>query len=91
MQAIASRDAQSEWSCEPDLLDLVERHVVGTTIVELGGARRGVTGNVRCPFDGAAVLEIRGDAGRAETVIADACRDSSAPGFRREPARCPQL
>src|SRR5271167_3872104 len=51
-------------------LHLVEAHLVAPAIVELRRARRGVVRHRRSVFQRAAVLEVRGDAGRAERVIA---------------------
>src|SRR5229473_2300977 len=64
-----------------NLLHLVERDFVGAPVVELGGARRGVVGERPGVLKSALVLEIGGDAGRAEGVIADLGLDA-----RRRPA-----
>jgi hypothetical protein len=52
-------------------LDLVEAHLVVPAIVELGGAGRGVVRHGGGVFERAIILQIRRDAGRRESVIAD--------------------
>lgn len=64
-------------------LHFVQRHVIGPAIVELSGARRAMVRHRRGRLQGATVLQIGGDPGRAETVIADRRAD---PGRRRAPA-----
>lgn len=48
--------------------DLIQRNGVVATIVKARGAGRFVTGHLLGDFQFAAVLQIRGDAGRSETV-----------------------
>src|SRR3954470_21543656 len=61
-----------------DALYLVQADLIAAPVVELGGAGRGVVGDHRRLLQRAAVLEVRGDAGGAKSVIADpspnACR-----------------
>jgi hypothetical protein len=64
-------------------LNLVEAHLVAPSVIELGGARRGVVRNAGCFFERAAVLEIGGNARRAKAVIADLGRDAGGQGAHR--------
>jgi hypothetical protein len=57
-----------------DPLDLIQAGLIIAAVVELGGAGRGVIGNQSRLLQRAPVLEIGGDAGGAESVIAN-------PGF----------
>ena len=54
-----------------DPLDLVERNLILSAVIKLGGPRRFVVGDLLGHFQLAAVLQIRRDAGRAEGMIAD--------------------
>ena len=54
-----------------DPFDLVERDPVVRAVVKLGRLRRLVRGDLLRLLDGAAVLEIGGDARRPEGVAAD--------------------
>jgi len=56
---------------DSNLLDLVERYLVVRAVVELGGAGTLVRGHHLGVFKGPAVIEVCGDAGGAEGVIAD--------------------
>jgi hypothetical protein len=51
---------------------LVERHFLRSPVVKLRRACRGMVRHLRGFFEGAAVLQVGGDAGRAEGVVADA-------------------
>ena len=53
-------------NCDP--LDFIERDLILPPVVELGRPRRLVVGEVLRQFELAAVLQVRGDAGRAEGV-----------------------
>jgi hypothetical protein len=68
-----------------NLLDFIERDFARAPVVELCGARRGVVGERLGVFESALVLEVGGDAGRAEGVIADfgldACRCAGSFGI----------
>src|SRR5882724_6546924 len=55
-------------------LDLIEGDGIPGAVIELGGARRFVGGDRLGVLDGAAVLQIRGDAGGPERMVADAGR-----------------
>ncbi len=55
-----------ETSLNSDLLDLVERDLVVGAVVELGGAGTLVGGHGLRVLEGAAIVEIGGDAGGAE-------------------------
>ena len=79
---IEARDGA--WRCvsNPDLLHLVERDFVRAPVVEPGGARGGVVGERLRVFEGALVLQIGGDAGRPEGVVA-------YPGLDARPLRAP--
>jgi len=61
-------------------LDLVEVHLVATAIVELRGAGRGVVRHGGRVFERAAILEVRGDPGCPEGMIADLGLDPGAGG-----------
>ena len=63
-----------------DPLDLVEVDLVAATIVEAGGPRALVVRHGLGDLELAAVLEVLGDASRAERVIADTCRNASGEG-----------
>jgi hypothetical protein len=54
-----------------DLLDLVRRDLIRGAVVELGGARGFVRGDLLGVFERAAVFEVGGNAGRAEAVATD--------------------
>jgi hypothetical protein len=66
----------SAVSSNPNLLDLTGRDVVGAAVVDLGGARRGVDGHLLRVFEQTLVLQICGDAGRSERMVADARLDA---------------
>jgi hypothetical protein len=55
---------------------LIKRNLVLPTIIELGCPRRFMVGDLLRDFEFAAVLQIGGDTGRAEGMIADACLDA---------------
>ncbi len=54
-----------------DSLYLVERNLVLPTVIELGCPRRFMVGDLLRNFEFTAVLQIRRDAGRAESMIAN--------------------
>lgn len=54
-----------------DALDFVQVNLVGAPVVELRGAGRGVVGDGGGAFERTAVLEVGGDAGGPEGVVAD--------------------
>jgi hypothetical protein len=60
----------------PDLLHLVEGHVVAAAVVELRRAGAGVVCHDSGFFQAAAVLQIGGDAGRPEAVVSGLGRNS---------------
>ena len=62
-----------------DPLHLVERDLLGPPIIKLCRACAGMVRHLRGLLKRAAVLEIRGDAGRPERVIADLGRDLGRP------------
>ena len=53
-----------------DLRDLVERDAVLAPVVELGGVGGGMRRHLACLLERATVLEVGGDAGAAEGVVA---------------------
>src|SRR5260370_24449289 len=61
-----------------DSMNFIERDFVIAAVVELGCPWRFMVGDLLCHFQLAAVFQIRRDAGRAESMIADprfdACR-----------------
>jgi len=61
-----------------DPLDLIEAELVAPAIIKLGGARRGVVRHRRGLLERAAVLEIGGDAGCPEAVVAELSFDASS-------------
>lgn len=61
-------------------LHVVEAHILGTAMVEPRGARVGMVCHLARLLQRAAILEIRGDAGSSEGVIAD--RRGDAPDLR---------
>src|SRR5215213_7527318 len=62
-----------------DALDLIERNLIARAVVELGRARAFMRGHGLRIFERAAGLEIDGDAGCAEHVVAKLLLE---PGFR---------
>jgi len=66
-------------------LDLVERDLVRGAIVELGRARRLVSGDLLRVFQRTAVFEVGGDAGGAERVAADLRLDAGVLGAPADP------
>jgi len=54
-----------------DPLGLVQSDAVATPLVQLRGARRRMVGHRRGVFQGAAALQVRGDASGTERVVAD--------------------
>src|ERR1700736_6367002 len=56
-----------------DSLDFIERDFIIAAVIELGCPRRFVVSDLLRYFQLAAVLQIRRDPGRAESMIADAC------------------
>src|SRR4051812_19188346 len=65
---------------DPDALDLSEGEAVVAAVVELGGAGAGVVGHGGGVLQRAAVLEVGGDAGGAEAVVADRGGDAGGGG-----------
>lgn len=63
-----------------DPLDLVKRNPFLSLVIKVGHARTFVVGDVLRDFQLAAVLQVRGDAGRAEGQLADFAR----PAPRRQ-------
>ena len=61
----------STRSLNSNLLDFIERDLVVCAVVELGGTRALVGGHGLSVLERAAIVEIGGDAGGAEGVIAD--------------------
>ena len=59
-----------------DPLYLIQRDLFLAAVVEHGGAGRFVVGDVLGRFQGAVVLEVSGDTGGAEGVVADAGLDA---------------
>ena len=57
----------------------VQRDLLLAAVVEHGGAGKLVVGDVLRRFQGAVVLEVGGDAGGAEGVVADAGLDAGGP------------
>ncbi len=64
----------------PDLLYLIEAEFLAPAVVELRRARRCVVRHLRGLLQRAAVLQIRGDAGRPEAVVAEPGGDASRSG-----------
>ncbi len=59
-------------SCsDHDPLDLIESDLIAASVVELGGARRGVCGHLAGMLKLAVILEVGGDPGRTEGVVGD--------------------
>jgi hypothetical protein len=56
-------------------LDLVERHFLGATVIELRRACRSMVRHLRGAFERSAVLQISRNARRSERVVADARND----------------
>ena len=63
-----------------DSLDLVQRDLLLAAIGEHGGAWGGVVGDVLGGLEGAVVVEVGGDAGGPEGVVADAGLDAGGFG-----------
>ena len=61
----------ARFNLDRNLLDLVQRNFILPAVVELRRPGRLVIGDVLRGFEGALVLQVRGDAGRAEGVVAD--------------------
>src|SRR5690606_17582593 len=61
-------------------LNFVERYLVGRPVVELGCLRRLVGRDLLGLLDGPPRLQVGGDAGRPERVVADAWRESGGDG-----------
>jgi hypothetical protein len=81
---LAAHFAQTASSAlNPDPLHLVQADVVLPPIVELGRARAGVVGHGRGILQRAAVLQVGGDAGGPEGVIADPGAKARRPLFTR--------
>jgi hypothetical protein len=51
--------------------NFIQRDLILPSIIQFGRARRLVIGDLLRDFERAAVLEVRGDAGGAERVVAD--------------------
>src|SRR5271166_6014668 len=68
------------YCSNPHPLDLIEGDFIGTAVVELGGAGGGVISHGSGLFQRAAVLQISGDPGGTEAVIADPGGDAGARG-----------
>jgi hypothetical protein len=66
-----------------DSLDLVERNLILSAVIKLGRPRRFMVSDLLRNFQLAAVLQIRRDAGRAESMIAN---PRFNPGRFRAPA-----
>lgn len=77
-QAVKSSSRSNEYP-----LHLVEAHLVAAAVVKLRRARRGMVRHGSGLFERPAVLQIGGDAGRAEAVIPDFCRNTG--GYRASP------
>src|ERR1700738_3200602 len=60
-----------------DSLDLVERNLVLSAVIKLGCSRRFMVSDLLRDFEFAAVLQIRRNPGRAESMIANPCFDAS--------------
>ena len=73
----------SEKGVNGDPLYLIQRDLFLAAVVEHGGAGRFVVGDVLGRFQGAVVLEVSGDAGGAEGVVADAGLDAGGFGALR--------
>src|SRR5262249_12363981 len=63
-----------------DLHHFIKRDAIFPPIVELGGARGGMGRHLARLLQRAAVLEVGGDPGAAEGVVADLRCDASLPG-----------
>ena len=61
-------------------LDLVERDLIGPPVIELRRASRGVVGHLRGLLQLATILQIGGDPGAVEGVIADGRLDAGLSG-----------
>jgi hypothetical protein len=75
-----SSELQNFSPLDRNPLHFIERHLVTPVVVQLCGSRAGMIGHSRSLFECAAVSQIRSDAGRTETVIADACVDLGRSG-----------
>lgn len=78
--AAASSEMDPTRGSDSNALDLVQGQFVVGAVVELGGAGRFVRGNLLGLLDGAAVLQVRRDAGRAEGVATRRGRDPGVEG-----------
>jgi hypothetical protein len=76
MIADRAQAAQSCLGSNEYPLHLVEAHLVAAAVVKLRRARRGVVRHGSGLFERPAVLQIGGDAGRAEAVIPDFRRNT---------------
>jgi hypothetical protein len=63
-----------------DSLDLIEADLVAPAVIELRRARTGVVGHGCCVFECAAILQVGGDAGGAEGVVANLRRYAGRRG-----------
>ncbi len=61
---------------DDDPLDFIERHFIGPPVIKLCRAGRGMVGHVRRFFQLATILQIGGDPGAPEGVIADGGLDA---------------
>ncbi len=69
---------QGHKKLDHDPLYLIQAHIIAAPIVELGGARRRMIGHVRRLFQRPAVLQVSGDAGGTERVIAHSSIDAGS-------------
>jgi hypothetical protein len=76
----ASKTIDTDIRLDHDTLYFVERDLIAGAVIELRGLGRFVVGDGLGVFDGPAVLQVGGNAGRPERVVADGVRQSSGPG-----------
>jgi hypothetical protein len=67
-----------------DPLDLIERKLILSPVVELGRPRALVVGDMLRGFEGALVLQVRRGAGRAKRVVSDPALNSFSTSICRE-------
>ena len=65
---------QNHRGLDHDPLNFIEGDLIAGSVIELGRLRRLVSGDLLRLLDGAAVLQVGGDAGGPEGVAADPIR-----------------
>src|SRR5271169_505395 len=70
------RTKRRSVTLDRDPFNLIEGSLILPAVVKLRRPRRLVVGDVLRRFEGALVLQVRGDAGRAESVVSDPSLDA---------------